>query len=93
MSKLIDRLVRTSETVSLPMGFRTIQRAPARSKMTLIARIEATADIAQLADYISSADAAIIARISTDQKTMTDVSPALPDTVWGLWLEGKADSR
>ena len=59
MSKLIDRLVRTSETVSLPMGFRTIQRAPARSKMTLIARIEATADIAQLADYISSADAAI----------------------------------
>jgi hypothetical protein len=58
--------------------------------MTLIARIEATADIAQLADYISSADAAIIARVSTDQKTMTDVSRALPNTVWGLWLEGKS---
>ncbi len=89
MSKLIDRLVQTSETVSLPMGFRTIQRVPAKPKMTLIARIEATADTMQLADYCSSVDAAIIATASISQKTATEISRALPDTTWGLWLEGK----
>lgn len=90
MSKLIDRLVQTTETVSLPIGFRVIQPAPAKPKMTLIARIEPAADIAPLADYVSSADAAIIAPARTGQKTVTDIARSLPDTVWGLWLEEKS---
>lgn len=69
------------------MGFRVIQTAPAKPKMTLIARIEPAADIAQLADYLSSVDAAIIVLTSTNQKAVTDIARPLPDTVWGLWLE------
>lgn len=90
MSKLIDRLVQTSETVSLPMGFRAIQQAPTKAKMTLIIRIEAAVDITQLADYTSSADAVVIGLTSTSQKTATDIARALPNTVWGLWLEEKS---
>ena len=90
VSKLIDRLVQTAETVSSPMGFRVIQPAPAKPKMTLIARIEPAADIAQLADYVSSVDAAIIALAGTSQKAVTDIARSLPDTVWGLWLEEKS---
>ena len=90
MSKLIDRLVQTAETVSLPMGFRVIQPASAKPKMSLIARIEPADDMARLAGYISSADATIITLASTGQKTVTDIARSLPDTVWGLWLEEKS---
>jgi len=90
VSKLIDRLVQTAETVSLPMGFRVIQPAPAKPKMTLIAGIEPADDIAQLAGYVSSVDAVIITLTGTGQKTVADIARALPDTVWGLWQEEKS---
>ncbi len=84
MSKLIDRLAQTAETVSLPMGFRATKLTPARPKMALVVQVEPAVSTAQLADYLSSADAAIFA--NTDKAN--DIAQSFPDTVWGLWLEG-----
>jgi hypothetical protein len=84
MSKLIDRLVQTTETVSLPMGFRATKATPTRSKMVLIVYVEPAVSTAQLVDYLSSADAAIFANTGK----ANDISRSFPDTVWGLWLEG-----
>lgn len=90
MSKLIDRLIQTTETVSSPMGFMATKAAPSKPKMALIARVEPAENMAQLADYVSSADAAIIARIGTEKDAVKDIGRSLHDTVWGLWLEEKS---
>ncbi len=86
MSKLIDRLAQTAETVSLPMGFRATRLAPTRPKMVLVVYVEPAVNITPLVDYVSSADAAVIAQTSTAK----DIGRSLPDTVWGLWLEEKS---
>jgi len=90
VSKLIDRLIQTAETVSIPIGFRATKAAAPKQKMALIARVEPAENIAQLADYVSSADAAIIARTGTEKDAVKDIGRSLPDTVWGLWLEEKS---
>jgi len=89
MSKLIDRLIQATETVSLPMGFGAAKAAPSKSKMALVARIEPAESTAQLADYLASADAVIIAQTGTEK----NIARSLPNTVWGLWLEGKSRSQ
>lgn len=85
MSKLIDRLIQTAETVSQPMGFKAGRAAPSKPKMALIVRIEAAASAAQLADYAAGADAVIIAPADAGK----NITSSLADTAWGLWLEGK----
>lgn len=85
MSKLIDRLTQTAETVATPMGFGVTKRASVRLKMVLVARVEPSDNTAALADYVSSADAVI----TTQTNTGKDIARALPGTVWGLWREGK----
>ncbi len=90
MSKLIDRLIQTAETVSSPIGFMATRAAPPKPKMALIARVEPAENISQLADYLSSADAVIIAQTGAEKNTVTDIARSLPDMVWGLWLEEKS---
>ena len=90
MSKLIDRLIQTAETVSSPMGFMATKVAPPKPKMALIARVEPAENMAQLADYLSSADAVIIAQTGAEKNTVTDIARSLPDMVWGLWPEEKS---
>ncbi len=90
MSKLIDRLTQTSETVSSPMGFRAARAAQPKPKMALIARVETAENMAPLADYLSSADAAIIAQTGTGKDAVSDIARSLPDMVWGLWLEERS---
>jgi len=90
VSKLIDKLLQSAETVSLPLGFRATKPSPAKPKMALIARVEPANNTAPLADYVSSADAAIIARTGTGKDAVTNTVRSLPDLVWGLWLEGKS---
>jgi hypothetical protein len=85
MSKLIDRLTQTAETVATPMGFRAAKRASVRLKMVLVARVEPADNTAPLSDYVSSADAVITTQINTGK----DIARSLPGTVWGLWREGK----
>ena len=85
MSKLIDRLTQTAETVATPMGFGATKRASVRLKMVLIARVEPADNTAPMADYVSSADAVITTQINTGK----DIARSLPDTVWGLWREEK----
>lgn len=89
MSKLIDKLLQTAETVSLPLGFRATKPSPSKPKMALIARVEPASNTAPLVDYVSSADAAIIAQTGTGKDAATDIARSLPDMVWGLWPEGK----
>lgn len=86
MSKLIDRLIQTAETVSLPMGFMAAKAAPSKPKMALIAKLETADNMAPMADFLSSADAIIIAQTGTGK----DIARSLPDMVWGLWLEEKS---
>jgi len=86
MSKLIDRLLQTAEPASLPMGFRATKPAPTRPKMALIARVEPAENMAPLADYVSSADAVIMAPTGTGK----DTTRSLPGTVWGIWRKGKS---
>ncbi len=90
MSKLIDRLIQTAETVSSPMWFIATKAAPPKTKMARIARVEPAENISQLADYVSSADAAIIAQTGAEKNTVTDIARSLPDMVWGLWQEEKS---
>lgn len=90
MSKLIDRLIQTAETVSSPMGFRAARAVQPKPKMALIARVEPAENMAQLADYVSSADAAIIAQTGAEKNTVTDIARSLPGVTWGLWLEEKS---
>ncbi len=90
MSKLIDRLIQTAETVSSPMGFGAARAVQPKPKMALIARVEPAENMAQLADYVSSADAAIIAQTGAEKNTVTDIARSLPDMVWGLWPEEKS---
>ncbi|MBM4447897.1 MAG: hypothetical protein FJ015_01495 [Chloroflexi bacterium] len=86
MSKLIDRLIQTSEAVPPPIGFRAAKTAASsKPRMALIARIEVTESAAPLAGYVASADAVIMAPTGAGKKT---IRPS-PDTVWGLWPEGK----
>jgi hypothetical protein len=86
VSKLIDRLIQTAETVSLPMGFRTAKAAPPKPKMALIAKIGTAENMAPMADFLSSADAIITAQTGTGK----DIARSLPDMVQGLWLEEKS---
>lgn len=86
MSKLIDGLTRTADTVSPPIGFRSGRATPSKPKMMLIARIEPTESTALPSGYAAGADAVIIAPTGTGKNAMR----SLPDTVWGLWLEGKS---
>ncbi len=85
MSKLIDRLTQTAETVAAPMGFGAAKRASVKLKMVLVARVEPADNTAPLADYVSSADAVVTTQINTGQ----DIARSLPCTVWGLWREEK----
>jgi len=86
VSKLIDRLIQTAETVSLPMGFMAAKAAPPKPKMALIAKLETADNMAPMADFLSSADAIITAQTGTGK----DIARSLPDMVWGLWLEEKS---
>lgn len=85
MSKLIDLITRTAETVSPPIGFRPGRAAPSKSRMALIARTGSTESTLPAADYAASADAFIVAAGGTGKGAFRPP----PDTVWGLWLEGK----
>jgi len=84
MSKLIDRLTQTAETVSLPLGFRATRSTPTKPRMVLVAHVASMVGTAQLADCLSSADAAVFA--STDKAN--DTARFFPKAVWGLWLQG-----
>ena len=89
MSKLIDRLIQTTETVSPPIGFRAVKAATSKARMALIARIEVPEGNLQLANYVSSADAVIMAPTGTGKITKS----SLPNTTWGLWWEEKNASQ
>ena len=89
MSKLIDRLIQTTGTVSPPIGFRPGRAAPSRPRMALIVRTEVTGSTATTADYAASADAVIMAPGGTGKDTF----PPPPNTVWGLWLEEKSSPQ
>jgi hypothetical protein len=60
------------------MGFRAAIAAAPKPKMALIARVESTENMAQLADHLTAADAVIVAQIGVGK---------VPGVVWGLWSD------
>ena len=87
MSRFIDRLNQASQTVLQPMGFGAAQPVSEKPKMLLIASL-AKANVADLADYVAGADAALlpISKLGSGTKIFKEISQAISDIPWGGWL-------
>ncbi|MDI6815261.1 MAG: hypothetical protein QMC90_04195 [Dehalococcoidales bacterium] len=87
MSRLIDKLNRISRATPQVMGFRAAQPASPKPKLLLIANL-AQANVDSLADYVAGADAGLlpISNLSSGAKTFQEISQAVPNIPWGVWL-------
>ena len=89
MSKLIDKLKRTSQAVIQPMGFRSQQPASSKPEMLLIASL-AQSDVDNPAEYVAGADAWVLppdSKPSTKTSRSEKKPPAVSDIVQGRWLK------
>jgi len=86
MSRLIDKFNEIAKAVPKPMGFRTETPVSTKAKMLLIAGVAQANNIERLADYVTGADAVLIARMSARARTSPQMDK-LPDIPWGLRLE------
>lgn len=87
MSKFIDRLNQVSQAVPQSMGFKRAQPVSAKPKILLIASL-AQASVGGLADYVAGADAGLlrIPKLSSEVKTLKEISRVMSDIPWGGWL-------
>ena len=88
MSKLIDKLNQVAKAVQQPMGFRATQPVSTKPKMLLIASLAQANNVSNLADYITGADAVLLAitKLSPGAKTLQKIARSVPDIPWGGWL-------
>jgi len=94
MSQFIDKLMRVSQVVPQPMGFRTAQSASEKPGILLIASLAQT-DIDSLADRLAGADAGLlhVAKLSSGAKDLEKALQAVPGIPWGGWLEGVTEEQ
>ncbi len=86
MSKLIDKLNQASQTVPQPMGFTVVQPVSPKPKLLLIASLTQV-NIDSLADYVAGADGGLLhIHQSSEAKALQEVSQAISDIPWGVWL-------
>ncbi len=87
MSKLVDKLNQTLQTVPRSMGFRQAPPVSPKPKILLVASL-AQANVEDLANCVAGADAGLlpISKISSGAKTLQKVSQVMPDIPWGRWL-------
>ena len=89
MSKLIDKLNQVSQAVLQPVGFRTARSVSPKPGMLLVAGL-AQANVENLADYVTGADAGLlhVSESRSGAKTLQKISQVVPDIPWGGWLRG-----
>jgi hypothetical protein len=76
------------------MGFKRVQPISEKPKILLIASLaQASAD--GLADYAVGVDAGLlpIHKLSSEVKTIGEMSQAMPDIPWGGWLRNTTKSN
>ena len=88
MSRFIDRLNRVSQAVLQPIGFGTRQASSPKPKIQLVASLSQK-NVESLADCVAGADAGLlrISKSSSGVKALQEVSQAISDVPWGVWLE------
>ncbi len=88
MSRLIDKLRQVSPVGLQPMGFRAAQQPSTKPRLLLVASL-AQVDVEPLTDFVSGADAGLLAvpKPSSGAKTLKKVCQAMPDIPWGGWLK------
>jgi len=94
MSRFIDKLNQVSRVMPQSMGFKRVQPISEKPKILLIASLaQASAD--GLADYAVGADAGLlpIHKLSSEVKTIGEMSQAVPDIPWGGWLRNTTKSK
>lgn len=89
MSRFIDNLNRLFRAEPQPIGFRAAQSASPKPKMQLVASL-VQESVEHLTDYVAGADAGLlrISKLSSGAKTLQKMSQAVPDILWGGWLQG-----
>jgi hypothetical protein len=89
MSRLIDTLLKTSQTAPQPMGFRTARQAESVPKILLVAGLDPEAKEVS-ADYLAGATAALIrqGKSQTTAEAIGTMTANLPGIPWGVCLEG-----
>lgn len=85
MGKLIDKLKLASQASPQSIGFGPSKAAPMKPTMLIIARLT-EANVDDLADYVSGADAGLGNVLAGSQiKTLHKASQTVPDLPWGWW--------
>jgi len=94
MSRFIDKLNQLSRAEPLPMGFRTKQSVSPKPKIQLVASL-AQKNAGQLVDSVTGADAGLlrISRPSSGAESLQDMSQAVSDIPWGVWLQDSAQEE
>ncbi len=94
MSRFIDKLNQLSRAEVQPMGFRTKQSVSPKPKIQLVASL-AEESAEKLAGCVAGADAGLLrlSQISAGTKTLQNISQAMPDIPWGVWLQGSGQGE
>lgn len=88
MSRLIDKLTKSTRAASQPMGFRTARADREEPKMLVIAGVKLD-NTNQIGDYVAGADAVWLrsAKAHLSAKVIQPVIESMPDTPCGVSLE------
>ncbi|MBM2825013.1 MAG: hypothetical protein HW402_677 [Dehalococcoidales bacterium] len=89
MSKFIDKLKQLSRVAPQPIGFRTTQTASLKPRIQMVATL--AEENSGLARSLAGADAGLLrlSKLTSGAGTITEVSRAMPDIPWGLWVCGQ----
>ncbi len=88
MNRFIDKLKQVSQVTPQPIGFKVAQPI-SKPRMMLIASLP-QADVDNLADYVSGADAGLlpIAKLTSEAKKLKAIAQVAPGILWGGLLKG-----
>ena len=96
MSRLVDKLTKTTRNASQPMGFRTAHADQEHPKMLVIASVKMD-NTGQIADYVTGADAVWLrsAKAGLIAKAIQPVTESISDIPCGISLEdvGTGDNK
>jgi hypothetical protein len=94
MSRLIDELLKTTQSAGQPMGFRAARPAAAAGRITLIADLKIGAAVSPV--ELTEGASAVLLRPGNSRPTMKAFQAMvdnLPDIPWGIYLEDIGDGK
>lgn len=92
MSRFIEKLKQVSQGTVQSIGFKTTQ-STSKPRLLLIAHLP-QADIDNLADYATGADAWLlpIVKLPSEAKRLKEITQVAPGNLWGGWLKDSGQS-